>query len=200
MRPSGLPVLPLISYLMILRRRASWLSCSTAKLDAQPVARWKGAYVPLSEQDVDLWCKPMLEEAKQSLADAAAQQRLGRYQIEAAIQSVHAARLATNQVNWSSIVRLYDTLVEMSPTMGALTGRAAALAELKDAHSGLCALDMIEGDHVLFYQPYWAVRGELLSKLGRHDEADAAYVKAIGLSEDPSTRLFLQGKKSALGG
>ena len=160
----------------------------------------EGAYVPLSEQDVDLWCKPMLEEAKQSLADAAAQQRLGRYQIEAAIQSVHAARLATNHVNWTSIVRLYDTLVEMSPTMGALTGRAAALAELKDAHSGLRALDMIEGDHVLSYQPYWAVRGELLSKLGRRDEADAAYVKAIGLSEDPSTRLFLQDKKSALGG
>ena len=160
----------------------------------------EGAYVPLSEQDVDLWCKPMLEEAKQSLADAAAQQRLGRYQIEAAIQSVHAARLATNRVNWSSIVRLYDTLVEMSPTTGALTGRAAALAELKDAHSGLRALDMIEDDRVLSYQPYWAVRGELLSKLGRRDEADAAYVKAIGLSEDPSTRLFLQGKKSALGG
>ncbi len=67
----------------------------------------EGAYVPLSEQDVDLWCKPMLEEAKQSLADAAVQQRLGRYQIEAAIQSVHAARLAANLVNWSSTVSLF---------------------------------------------------------------------------------------------
>lgn len=158
----------------------------------------KGDYVPLSDQNVDLWCKPMLDEAKQSLANAAAEQRLGRYQIEAAIQSMHAMRLVTDQVNWASIVRLYDTLIELSPTMGARTGRAAALAEMQDAKTGLLALDAIEHDRVLSYQPYWAVRGELLSKLGRSEEADTAYAKAIGLSEDRAARLFLQGKRAAL--
>ena len=88
-----------------------------------------GAYVPLSDQDVGLWCQPMMEEAKGSLAKAAALHRLGRYQLEAAIQSLHAMRLATDQVNWPSIVRLYDSLVDLSPTIGALTGRAAAVAE-----------------------------------------------------------------------
>ena len=160
----------------------------------------EGAYVPLSDQNVDLWCKPMLGEAKQSLADAAAQQRLGRYQIEAAIQSMHAMRQVADQVNWASIVRLYDTLVELSPTIGALTGRAAALAEMQDAEAGLLALDRIEPDRILSYQPYWAVRGELLSTLGHVDEAVAAYAKAIGLSEDRAARLFLQDKSAALRG
>jgi RNA polymerase sigma-70 factor (ECF subfamily) len=167
----------------------------------RPARRTKeGAYVPLSDQNVDLWCKPMLDEAKQSLADAATQQRLGRYQIEAAIQSMHAMRQVTDQVNWASIVRLYDTLVELSPTIGALTGRAAALAEMQDAEAGLLALDRIEPDRILSYQPYWAVRGELLSTLGLVDESDAAYAKAIGLSEDRAARRFLQEKRAALRG
>ena len=165
----------------------------------RPARRTKeGAYIPLSDQNVGLWCKPMLGEAKRSLANAAALQRLGRYQIEAAIQSMHATRLVTNEVNWASIVRLYDTLVEFSPTIGAFTGRAAALAEMQGAQSGLLALDAIEGERVLSYQPYWAVRGELLSKLERRDEADVAYARAIGLSEDRAARLFLQGKRTAL--
>ena len=81
-----------------------------------------GAYVPLSDQNVDLWSRPMLDEARQSLADAAVLQRLGRYQIEAAIQSMHTVRLVAGQVNWATIVQLYDTLIEQSPTVGALDG------------------------------------------------------------------------------
>jgi len=157
-----------------------------------------GAYVPLSDQNVDLWSKPMLDEARRSLADAVVLQRLGRYQIEAAIQSMHTVRLVAGQVNWATIVQLYDTLIKLSPTVGAFTGRAAALAEMGDIEAGLLALDRIESDRVLSYQPYWAVRSDLLAKLKRQDEADAAYAKAIGLSEDQSARLFLQGKRAAL--
>lgn len=158
-----------------------------------------GAYVPLSDQDVRLWHRPMIEEAKQALAKAAALQQLGRYQLEAAIQSVHAMRLTGDEVNWTSIVRLYETLVEISPTMGALTGRAAALAEEGGAEDGLSALNAIDTGHAETYQPYWAVRGELLARLDRVAESDAAYARAVGLTEDPAARAFLETKRRELG-
>lgn len=157
-----------------------------------------GAYVPLSDQDVGLWCQPMMEEAKGSLAKAAALHRLGRYQLEAAIQSLHAMRLATDQVNWPSIVRLYDSLVDLSPTIGALTGRAAAVAEARGGEAGLAALDAIEPGRARSYQPFWAVRGELLAKLGHPADADAAYTRAIGLTEDRAVRSFLASKRRHL--
>lgn len=157
-----------------------------------------GAYIPLSEQNVDLWCKPMMDEAKRYLAEAASLHHLGRYQIEAAIQSMHAVRQTKKEINWISIVRLYDLLIALSPTVGAKTGRAAALAETQGAEAGLLALNAIESDRVLSYQPYWAVLGELLAKLNRSSEADAAYAKAIGLSEDPAARQFLLDKQTAL--
>ncbi len=158
-----------------------------------------GVYVPLSEQDVDLWCRPMIEDAKGSLANAAALQQLGRYQLEAAIQSMHAARLSGDRVvNWALIVQLYDALVHLSPTIGARTGRAAALAEERGDAEGLSALDAIEPRHTATYQPYWAVRSELLSRLGRNIEADAAYTRAVGLTEDAAARRFLQEKQRRL--
>ncbi|MCP4328391.1 MAG: RNA polymerase subunit sigma-70 [Alphaproteobacteria bacterium] len=157
-----------------------------------------GAYMPLSEQDVQLWRRPMIEEAKRALATAAAQHRLGRFQLEAAIQSQHAMRLTGGDINWASIVALYDALAEMSPTIGALIGRAAALAEERGAAAGLAALEAIDMDRARSYQPYWAVRGALLARLDRTDGADAAYERAIGLTEDRAVRAFLLTKMSTI--
>jgi len=190
----------LVTYLLPDDPEAKGLLALMLYCEARRPARRSrdGTYIPLSDQDVDLWCKPIVDEAKQSLAEAAALQHLGRYQIEAAIQSMHAMRLVNKEVNWASIVRLYDLLVELSPTVGAQTGRAAALAEMQGAEAGLLALDAIAGDRALSYQPYWAVRGDLLSKLDRVSEADAAYTKAIGLSEDRAARQLLLDRRAAL--
>ncbi len=156
-----------------------------------------GGYVPLSDQDVGLWSRAMIAEAEARLTEAAAQGRPGRYQIEAAIQSAHAMRLSTGRRNWDSIALLYETLAEIAPTVGALIGRAAALAEDRGAEAGLAALDAIDPDHVQAHQPYWAVRADLLSRIGRTGEADAAYDRAIGLSEDEAVRSFLQRRRLA---
>ncbi len=83
-----------------------------------------GGYVPLTEQDVTLWSPPMIAEAGRLLAAAEQAGRMGRFQLEAAIQAVHARRAATGQTDWESIALLYEGLVRLAPTIGALVGRA----------------------------------------------------------------------------
>ena len=90
-----------------------------------------GAFVPLSEQDPGLWSRELILEAERELAAAAAQRRPGRLQLEAAIQSVHCQRPITGRTNWEAIALLYDGLVALAPTVGALVGRAAALGEAR---------------------------------------------------------------------
>jgi len=155
-----------------------------------------GAYVPLSEQDVSRWSDALIAEAEAHLRAAAALGCPGRFQLEAAIQSVHAHRVVSGRTDWQEIALLYDALVGMSPTLGAVVGRAAALGGARDAEAALAALDAIDPAAVTAYQPYWAVRAHLLSELGR-DEADEAYARAIGLSEDPGVRAFLLLRRAA---
>ena len=154
----------------------------------------RGAYVPLTRQDVTLWSLSMIEDAERLLADASRSKRPGRFQLEAAIQSVHAQRATTGHTDWEAIALLYEGLVRLSPTVGARVAQAAALAEARSAGDGLAALDSIPSAVVDAYQPYWALRAHLLRSLGRHDEARDAYVRAIGLSEDPAVREFLSAQ------
>lgn len=153
-----------------------------------------GEYVPLSEQDVALWSAPMIDEAERQLATAARAKAPGRFQLEAAIQSVHAHRAVTGRTDWEEILLLYEELTRLAPTLGALAGRAAALGSARGPAVGLAALDAVAPESVVSYQPYWAVRAHLLAGLGRTDEARAAYTRAIGLSEDERVREFLAAR------
>jgi len=155
-----------------------------------------GRYIPLSEQDPKLWSLPLIEEAERHLADASKHGRAGRFQLEAAIQSVHAERGRSGRIEWTAIVRFYEQLNRISPTIGRLTGYAAALAEANGAEQGLAVLDAIGHDAVSSYQPYWAVRAHLLQLLGKSPEAQNAYDRAIGLAEDPAVREFLLQKRA----
>ncbi len=150
-----------------------------------------GRYIPLLEQDVHCWSKPMIEEAEQALFVAARQARPGRFQTEAAIQSVHAERAHNGRTDWYAIISFYEYLVQLAPTLGARVGHAAAVAEANGFKQGLALLNQIEFAAVAAYQPYWAVRAHLLKKLGRKNEALEAYDHAIGLSEDDAVRQFL---------
>jgi predicted RNA polymerase sigma factor len=147
--------------------------------------------VPLSEQDPKLWSGPMIAEAERELATAAGAARRGRFQLEAAIQSVHADRARTGRTDWAAIVWFYDELVAIAPTLGARVGRAAAVAEAKGPAAALALLDEIEGASAEAYQPYWTVRAHVLTALGRGHEASGAFDRAIGLTEDASVRRFL---------
>ena len=147
--------------------------------------------MPLLEQDVTRWSKEMIDEAERVLRAASQTGRLGRFQFEAAIQSAHAQRAVTGHTDWESIVLLYEGLVHLSPTVGAVVGRAAAVAEARGPEAGWSLLEAIPDGDVAPYQPYWALRAHLLRRMGRSVEADAAFQRAIGLCEDAATRSFL---------
>lgn len=158
-----------------------------------------GRYVPLSQQDPASWSAPLIREAEAELNAAAAAGRPGRFQLEAAIQSVHADRANTGRTDWAALVLFHDHLVRIAPTLGALVARAAALAEASAPAVGLSALDALEQDAVATCQPYWAVRAHLLRRLDRSADANAAYDRAIGLTEDPAVRRFLLERRGGSG-
>jgi RNA polymerase sigma-70 factor (ECF subfamily) len=148
-----------------------------------------GEYVPLSEQDTARWSMPMIGEAERILSAAAQDKRFGRFQLEAAIQSVHAQRARGGRTDWEAIALLYEGLVRLAPTIGARVGQAAAIAEARGAAAGQALLDTIPAEAVASYQPYWALAAHLLRRLGQ--PADMAYERAIGLCEDSAMRAFL---------
>ncbi len=150
-----------------------------------------GEFIPLSRQDPRLWRRDLIIEAERTLTAAAALGRIGRFQLEAAIQSLHAQRAVTGRLPAEELARLYEGLVRIAPAMGALVGRAAAVAEARDAAQGLTLLDAIPADAALAYQPYWALRAHLLDRLARPFEARQARTHALGLTEDPAVRAFL---------
>ncbi len=154
----------------------------------------EGAYVPLEQQDVKLWASALIDEAEQQLAHAAQLGSVGRFQLEAAIQSAHAARKREARIDWEAIALLYEGVVRIAPTQGALIGRAAAIAEARGAAAGLASLDAMTLEATSSYQPYWALAAHLFTQLGRKQEASDAYQRAIGLCEDEAVRAFLAAK------
>jgi RNA polymerase sigma-70 factor (ECF subfamily) len=163
--------------------------------EARRAARRKanGDYVPLSEQDSKLWNSGLIEEAERLLFRARSLGTVGRYQLEAAVQSAHAIRRFTEISDWSAIEQLYDAHIALTGSPVAAINRAVAIAEIRGSAAGLVALDEIAADpRVQQYQPYWAARAELLGRTGNKEMAREAYQQAIGLEADPAIRRFLQ--------
>ena len=160
---------------------------------ARRVARYTsdGEFVPLDQQDNTRWSRPMIDEAENHLRLAAGFKRLGRYQLEAAIQSIHANRAVTGFIDWPEILLLYEGLVQFAPGIGSLVGRAVALAQTGKPAAGFVALEAIPASRIVSYQPYWAARGHLLQLLNRQEEAQQAFIRAAGLTEDLALREYL---------
>ncbi len=158
-----------------------------------------GAYVPLEEQDTSLWDDSQIAVAEELLHAANAGGPSGRYQIEAAIQSAHIARLVRGADTWPAILALYDHLLALSASPVVALNRAMALAELEGPEAALAALEPLAGDkRMADYQPWWAARGHLLARAGRKAEAREALTVAVGLSSDPAVRRYLQGRMAGL--
>jgi RNA polymerase sigma-70 factor, ECF subfamily len=159
----------------------------------------KGDYVPLAEQDPALWDSQLIEEAETLLRRAGAMGAIGRYQLEAAVQSAHMVRRLTGRADWGAIEKLYDALMALTGSPVVAVNRAVAIAETRGPGAGLKALDALAGDERLAaYQPYWAARAGLLARVCDNEAADDAYAHAIGLEADPIVRRFLQKRRAEL--
>ena len=160
-----------------------------------------GEYVPLAEQDQALWDSQMILDAEALLRRASALGSLGRYQLEAALQSAHVYRCNTGKANWAEVVQLYDALLMLAGSPVVAINRALAIAEMHGAGPALEAMPDVATDARLAeYQPFWAARAELLTKTAAYAEARRAYEIAIGLERDSAVRRFLQQRQSALPG
>ena len=158
----------------------------------RPARRTKGGFVPLDEQDTGLWDSALITRGEALLRRAHAFGRPGRFQYEAAIQSAHCDRVRTGQVDWQALRKLHRALVQVAPSLGAAVALAAVDGETDGPAAGLRALDNI--DRLADFQPAWATRAHLLSRLGRRDDAANAYRRAIELTADPGVRQYLTAK------
>lgn len=174
---------------------AALLSLSLARAAARGGSE---AYVPLEEQDTALWDDDLIARGETYLGRAGALARPGRFQLEAAIQSVHCARAVTGRTDWVALRKLYGTLVAMAPTLGSRVALAAAIGREAGPGEGLRALESIDDGRLSRFQPAWATRAHLLARAGKPLEADAAYEKAISLTTEPDVRRYLEGRRRAL--
>ena len=157
-----------------------------------------GSFVPLVDQDTALLDHCLLNLARKHLERARAQGGFGRFQLEAAIQAVHADRSNTGITDWDALVQLHLGLSRIAPTIGATIGYSAAVGKAigpKEGLEALCAVDETVRDT---FAPAEATRAYLLSELGQVHEAVAAYDKAIALTIEPPLRQYLRDKRAAL--
>jgi RNA polymerase sigma-70 factor (ECF subfamily) len=156
-----------------------------------------GRYVPLAAQEPTNWNMVAIDEAEGLLRAASASRRPGRFQIEAAIQSAHAARRHAGRTDWPAIASLYDALFALTSSPVVAINRAAAVAHVDGPSQGLKLLEEVrDGGRLESYQSYWAAKADLQARLGAA-EAAASYRMAIGLESDPAARAFLLGRMNA---
>ena len=169
---------------------AALIALSLSRADA------RSGGVPLDEQDTELWDAILIDRGEALLRRAQGFGRIGRFQLEAAIQSAHCARAASGMTDYRALRRLYEALVQLAPTLGARVSLAATIGETDGPLAGLAFLDGIEGAER--FQPAWATRAHLFARAGRSDEARSAYDKATSLTTDAATRSRLTASAAAL--
>lgn len=148
-----------------------------------------GQFIPLEDQEPGLWESELWKVAEASLQQAARARTPGRYQLEAAIQSAHMQRLSSGGPDLSTILKLYNALAALHPTWGVQLGRIALLARVLGPELALAELDRLSVEPS--FQPFWAVRAQLLSQAGREEEAAEARARAASTVSDPAVVGYL---------
>ena len=138
-----------------------------------------GALVLLADQDRATWDQPLIAEARQIVEACLRRGRLGPYQLQAAINAVHAEAAGVDSTDWARIVALYDQLLAVTPTPVVALNRAVAVAQLHGPRVGLELVDELNLDN---YYAFHAARADLLRRLDRNEAAQAAYMRAAELA------------------
>ena len=156
----------------------------------------EGELVLLEDQDRSLWDSERIAEGLDLSREAAAGGPAGPYTVQARIAAVHAEAVSAADTDWDRIVRLYEWLVEVAPSPVVELNRAAAVAMRDGPKRGLELIEAIEG--LDDYRPLHGARADLLSRLGRDEEAARAYERALSLDPNPVERRFLERRLATL--
>ena len=170
--------------------------------DARRAARSTagGQLVLLSEQDRTRWNRSQIAEGLSLVERALRSRRIGPYALQAAIAALHAEAPNPEETDWDEIVGLYDVLLRLEPSPVVALNRAAAVAVRDGAAAGLMLIDMILADGALAdYSHAHAARADCLRRLGRLDDAAAAYDRASSLTTQRAEREFLDRRRRECG-
>jgi RNA polymerase sigma-70 factor (ECF subfamily) len=148
-----------------------------------------GSLVLLGEQDRTRWDRALIDEGQAILRRCLRRNQPGAYQLQAAINAVHADAATVEQTDWPQIVALYDQLLAVAPTPVVALNRAIAIGEVQGPVAALALVEELDLDH---YYPFHATRADLLRRLGRHREAAAAYQRAAALAPTDAEQDFLR--------
>jgi len=148
-----------------------------------------GSLVLLGEQDRRRWDRALIKEGQAIVRRCLRRNQPGAYQIQAAINAVHADAATVEQTDWSQIIALYDQLIAIAPTPVVALNRAIAIAEVQGPAAALALVDELDLDN---YHPFHATRADLLRRLGRDSEAATAYDRAAALAPTDAERAFLR--------
>jgi RNA polymerase sigma-70 factor, ECF subfamily len=166
--------------------------------DARMPARSDAArVVQLEDQDRSLWDRSLIAEGQELVLACLRRRRLGPFQLQAAIQALHCAAARYEQTDWAAIVRFYDRLLAVMPTPVVALNRAVAAAETEGPAASLVLLDDLSAD-LAGYHLLHAARGSMLQRLGRRDEAAAAYGRAAALARTDVDTAFLARRHTEL--
>lgn len=155
-----------------------------------------GVLVPLGEQDRSLWDAALMAEGTALVQEGLARGRLGPYQLQAAIQAVHAEARSAEATDWPRVVRLYDLLLEAAPGPVVQLNRAVAVAEAQGPDA---ALGIVDGLGLRGYHVFHAVLADLLRRLGRTDDAARELAEAARLAPSAGERAHLEARLRQLG-
>jgi RNA polymerase sigma-70 factor (ECF subfamily) len=159
-----------------------------------------GRLLLLEEQDRSRWNHRAIREGAELVREALQARPASRYALQAAIAAVHATAPTWNDTDWREIVALYGVLGQLWPSPVVALNRAVAVGFAAGADAGLAALDELAGEPLLAGYSYFpAARADFLRRLGRVDEARAAYEEALRLTENAVERDFLTGRLRELG-
>ncbi|HYF23991.1 MAG TPA: DUF6596 domain-containing protein [Caulobacteraceae bacterium] len=154
-----------------------------------------GAMVPLDRQDASLWRADLIAEGERLLARAAALNRTGPRQLQAAIHAAHCTRLRTGRTPWRSVLTLYDALLAFRPDPVVRLNRAVGLAQVAGAEAALKEVEALYAPALARWLPYHAARAHLLAEVGRTAEAADAFAAALALDPAPAERLYLERRR-----
>ena len=157
-----------------------------------------GTPVLLPDQDRSRWDRALIEEGQALVRACLRRGDPGPYQVQAAIAAVHSDAAAWDDTDWDQVLALYDLLADLTPTPVVLLNRAVAVLHAVGpgpALAGLDALTELDGLHL-----FHATRADVLARLGRRDEARAAYDRALALAINTAERRLLERRRDDVSG